>query len=155
MKNMVKAIPDGYTSITPYLIVDGAARAIDFYKQAFGATELMRMPGPDGRIGHAELRIGNAVVMLADQHPEIGAHGPHKYGGSPTSLMLYTEDVDAVYNKAIGLGAKVERPLADQFYGDRTGGIIDPFGHRWYIATHKEDLTHEELEKRAAVATKG
>lgn len=145
-----KPIPDGYHAITPYLIVDGAARAIDFYKAAFGAIELLRMPGPDGRIGHAELRFGDSVVMLADEHPEQGHHGPGKLGGSPVSLMLYVEGVDTVVDRAITLGAVLKRPVADQFYGDRSGMIKDPFGHEWNVATHVEDVPPDELERRAA-----
>jgi PhnB protein len=146
----VKPIPDGYHSITPYLIIDGAARAIDFYKGAFGAIELFRFPGPGGTVGHAELRIGNSVVMLADKAPERGARDPHDIGGTPVSLMLYTENVDGVVARAVAHGATLTRPVADQFYGDRTGGISDPFGHQWYIATHIEDLSPEEVARRAA-----
>jgi PhnB protein len=144
----VKPIPDGYHSVTPYLIVEGAARALDFYKKAFGAAENFRMPGPDGRIGHAEIRIGDSVVMLADQNPEMGAKGPQTYGGTPVSLMLYVENVDKVFAQALAAGATVERPVANQFYGDRTGGIVDPFGHKWYIATHVEDVPPAEMERR-------
>jgi PhnB protein len=145
----VKPIPDGYHSVTPYLIVDGAARALDFYKRAFGAEETFRMPGPDGRIGHAEMRVGDSMIMLADQHPEAGAKGPKSYGGSPVSLMVYVENVDKVFAQAVSAGATVERPLANQFYGDRTGGIVDPFGHKWYLATHIEDVAPAEMERRA------
>jgi PhnB protein len=144
----VKKIPDGYNTITPYLIVDGAARAIEFYKKAFGAEETVRMPGPDGRIGHAELRLGNSVIMLADQNPEMGAKGPKTYGGSPVTLFVYVENVDKVFAQAVAAGATVERPLANQFYGDRTGGIVDPFGHKWYLATHIEDVAPDEMERR-------
>jgi PhnB protein len=144
----VKKIPDGYNTITPYLIVDGAARAIEFYKKAFGAEETVRMPGPDGRIGHAELRLGNSVIMLADQNPETGAKGPKTYGGSPVTLFVYVENVDKVFAQAVAAGATVERPLANQFYGDRTGGIVDPFGHKWYLATHIEDVAPDEMERR-------
>ncbi len=144
----VKPIPDGYHSVTPYLIIDGAARALDFYRKAFGAEETVRMPGPDGKIGHAEMRIGNSVVMLADQNPEMGAKGPKAYGGSPITLMIYVENVDKVFAQAVAAGATVERPLANQFYGDRTGGIVDPFGHKWYLATHIEDVAPEEMKRR-------
>lgn len=144
----VKPIPDGYHSITPYLIVGGAAQAIDFYKKAFGATELMRMPGPGGKIMHAEIKIGDSIVMLADEHPEMGARGPQSIGGTAVGLMIYVQDVDAVARQAQAAGAKVERPVQDQFYGDRSGQFIDPFGHKWTIATHKEDLTHEEIGRR-------
>lgn len=146
---MVKPIPEQYHSITPYLIVRGAARAIDFYKEAFGAMEVMRMPGPDGRIGHAEIRIGDSVVMLADEHPENGFVGPETRGGSTFSLMLYVENVDDVVARAVAAGATLTRPVADQFYGDRTGGVKDPFGHDWYIATHVEDVSAEEMQRRA------
>ncbi|MEI9985144.1 MAG: VOC family protein [Aliidongia sp.] len=146
----VKPIPDGYHAITPYLIIDGAARAIEFYKAAFGATELFRFPGPDGKIGHAELRIGDSVIMLADEVPERGILGPGRIGGSPVSLMLYVEGVDAVVDRAASHGAVIKRPVADQFYGDRTGTVEDPFGHQWHIATHTEDLSFEEVQRRAA-----
>src|SRR5713226_6977796 len=139
----VKPIPDGYHSVTPYLIIDGAARALDFYRKAFGAEETVRMPGPDGKIGHAEMRIGNSVVMLADQNPEMGAKGPKAYGGSPITLMIYVENVDKVFAQAVAAGATVERPFVNQFYDDRTGGIVDPFGHKWYLATHIEDVAPE------------
>jgi PhnB protein len=151
----VKPIPDGYTPVTPYLIVDGAVAAIDFYKAAFGAEEIMRMPKPDGTLGHAELRIGASVIMLADESPGIEAFAPKKWGGSPITLMLYIEDVDGVVAKAAALGATVTRPVADQFYGDRTAGITDPFGHKWYLATHVEDVPPEEMERRAAAAFGG
>jgi PhnB protein len=147
---MVKAIPDGYHAVTPYLIVDGGAEAIDFYKRAFGATEHDRMQDPTGKIRHAEIEVGGSRIMLADEHPEIGALGPNRVGGSPISLHLYVEDVDAVVARAVVAGATLVRPVADQFYGDRVGGIDDPFGHRWFIATHKEDLTPDELHRRAA-----
>ncbi len=146
----VKPIPDGYHSITPYLLVDGGDRAIDFYKAAFGAVELLRMASPEGKIQHAELRIGDSLVMLADEAPSHNALSPRSVGGTPVALMLYLEGVDAVVERAIGLGATLERPVADQFYGDRSGGIVDPFGHRWYIATHIEDVSNEEVERRAA-----
>src|ERR1700744_102308 len=146
----VKPIPDGYHSITPYLIVDGGDRAIEFYKAAFGATELLRMASPEGKILHAELRIGDSLIMLADEAPSHNALAPRSVGGTPVSLMLYLEGVDAVVEHAVGLGATLERPVADQFYGDRSGGIVDPFGHRWYIATHVEDVSEEEVQRRAA-----
>ena len=155
MSDKVKPIPEGYNSVTPYLIVDGAAQAIEFYRQAFGATETFRMDGPEGRIGHAELKIGDSHIMLADEHPEMGARGPKTVGGSPISLLLYVEDVDAVVGRAVEAGAKLTRPVADQFYGDRTGGLEDPFGHAWYVATHIEDVAPEELKKRAAAAHHG
>jgi PhnB protein len=155
MADKVNHIPDGYHSVTPYLIFDGAARAIEFYKQAFGATEVFRMEGPDGRIGHAEIKIGDSHVMLADEHPEMDARSPRSIGGSPISMMLYVEDVDAVVGRAVEAGAKPTRPIADQFYGDRTGGVEDPFGYAWYVATHVEDVPPEELKKRAAAAHEG
>ena len=152
MTSKVKPIPQGYHTATPYLIVNDGARAIEFYKKAFGATELFRMAGPDGKIGHAEIKIGDSPIMLADEVPAMGHRSPQSLGGSPVSILLYVEDVDAVFNQAVAAGAKVARPVADQFYGDRTGGVTDPFGHAWYIATHKEDVSSEELQKRAAAA---
>ena len=152
MTSKVKPIPEGYHTATPYLIIKGAADAIEFYKKAFGATELMRMPGPDGKIGHAEIKIGDSPIMLADEAPEMNARSPQSFGGSPISILLYVEDVDAVFNRAVAAGAKVERPVTDQFYGDRIGGLTDPFGHAWYISTHREDVSPEEMKKRAAAA---
>jgi PhnB protein len=147
---MVKPIPDGYHSITPYLYVKGGARAIDFYERAFGATELVRMDGPNGTVRHAEIKIADSTIMLADENPQMGARSPQTIGGSAVSLLLYVEDVDKVFNRAVKEGATVERPVADQFYGDRTGGVKDPFGHLWYIATHKEDVSPEEMKRRVA-----
>ena len=155
MTSAVKPIPEGYHTATPYLIVRNAARAIEFYKKAFGATELMRMAEPNGRIGHAEIKIGDSPIMLADEVPETGFRSPESLSGSPVSILLYVEEVDAVFNQAVAAGAKVQRPVADQFYGDRTGGVTDPFGHVWYIATHKEDVSPEEMRKRAAAAGRG
>ena len=152
MTGKVKAVPEGYHSVTPYLIIKGAADAIVYYKKALGATELMRMPQPDGRIGHAELKIGDSHVMLADEYPEMNNRGPKSLGGSPVTIHLYVEDVDAVAGKALAAGAKELRPVKDQFYGDRAGKFEDPFGHIWYISTHKEDLSPEEITKRAAKA---
>jgi PhnB protein len=152
MSNKPKSIPDGYHNVTPYLIVNDAAAAIEFYKKAFGATELMRMPKPNGKIGHAEIKIGDSPIMLADEAPEMGARSPRTFGGSPVSIFLYVDDADTTFAKAVNGGAKVQRPLADQFYGDRTGGVEDPFGHVWYIATHVEDVSPEEMKKRAAAA---
>lgn len=143
----VKLIPAGYHSITPYLIIDGAAAALDFYKKAFGAKETVRMPH-GGRIAHAEIVIGDSHVMLADENPDIGSHAPQPGTRTPVGIMLYVNDVDAVFNRAVAAGAKVERALADQFYGDRTGGIIDPFGHRWYLGTHIEDVSPKEMKRR-------
>ena len=144
----VHHIPEGYHSVTPYLVVDGAARAIDFYVQAFGATEVMRMPGPGGKIAHAEIRIGDSHVMLADEHPEQGHRGPKSVGGTPVGILLYVEDVDAMFRKAISLGATETRPVEDQFYGDRSGSLTDPFGHNWMISTHVEDVSPEEMDRR-------
>ena len=151
-----KPIPDGYHSATPYLVLENAAKAIEFYKQAFGAVELFRMAAPGGKIGHAEIKIGDSPIMLADEFPEMGYRGPRALGGSPVSIMLYVEDVDACFNQAVKAGAKAIRPVKDEFYGDRAGTIEDPFGHKWTIATHKEDVSPEEIEKRyAAVMAKG
>jgi PhnB protein len=144
----VKPIPEGYHSVTPYLCVRGGAQAIEFYKKAFGATEVMRMPAPDGKIGHAELQIGDSRVMIADEFPEMGFLSPPTVGNSPVMIHLYVEDVDATVARATEAGAKVTRPVADQFYGDRGGSIEDPFGHKWYVSTHKEDLTPEEIDRR-------
>jgi PhnB protein len=144
----VKAIPEGYYSLTPYLVVKGAAAAIEFYTKAFGATELMRMPGPGGRIMHAELKIGNSVLMLSDENPERGHLSPASRGGHTSSVMFYTDDVDATFKKAIAAGAKEATPLTDMFWGDRMGNLTDPFGHSWAIATHKEDVSPAEMERR-------
>ena len=144
-----KAIPEGYRTATPYLIVKGAAEAIDFYKRAFGATEMLRMADPQGRVGHAEFRIGDSVIMLADEHPAMGYRGPRALGGSSVSILLYLDDVDTVFERAVKAGAKALRPVADQFYGDRSGTLEDPFGHVWTIATHVEDVPPEELKRRA------
>src|SRR5205823_11978069 len=134
MPAKVKPIPEGYHTVTPYLIVDGAARALEFYKKAFGAEETFRMPGPDGKIGHAEFRLGNSMIMIADEHPEMGARGPKSAGGTPISLMVYVEDVDKVFARAVQAGGTAARPLANQFHGGRAGGVGQPFGHKWYIA---------------------
>jgi thioredoxin-dependent peroxiredoxin len=148
----VKPIPEGYHSVTAYLITKNAASAIEFYKTAFGAVELFRMDQPDGRVGHAEIKIGDSPIMLADEFPEMNHVSPQTLGGSPVSLMIYVEDVDTVFNRAIGAGASEQKPVQDQFYGDRSGSLIDPFGHIWHIATHTEDVSPEELEKRAKSA---
>jgi PhnB protein len=150
----VKPIPDGYHTATPYLIIRDAARALDFYKKAFNAEELFRMPMPDGKIGHAEIRIGNSTLMLADEAPDRGARSPQTLGGTPMTIMLYVEDVDARYAQAIAAGAKELRPVKDQFYGDRSGCITDPFGHQWTISTHKEDVSPEEMRRRMDAFTK-
>jgi PhnB protein len=154
MVSKAKPIPDGYHSITPYLVIKGAAAAIDFYKKAFGAIEVMRMPQPDGRVGHAELKFGDSFVMLADEFPELNVVGPQTLGNSPVGILLYVDDVDAVFNRALSLGATANKPLADQFYGDRNGTVIDPFGHKWTIATHKEDVSAQEMERRMAALSK-
>ncbi len=146
----VKAIPDGYHSVTPYLIVSDAARALEFYKQAFGAVELMRLDGPNGKIMHAEVKIGDSPVMLADEFPEMDAISPQTLKGTPVSLMIYVEDVDVRFKQAVSAGAKVQREVQDQFYGDRSGTLVDPFGHVWSIATHVEDVTVEQVRERLA-----
>jgi len=151
MSSNVKPIPEGYHTVTPYLIIKGATDAIDFYKTAFGAKELFRMDH-DGKIGHAEIKIGDSPIMLADESPEMGHKSPQTLGGSPISILLYVEDVDALFNQAVAAGRKVDRPLEDKFYGDRGGSLTDPFGHIWHIATHKEDVTPEEMEKGMAAA---
>ena len=150
----VKPVPKGYHNVTPYLIVSGAARALDFYKQVFGAIERMRMAGPNGKIGHAEIGIGDSVVMLADEHPEMGARAPGAFGGAAVSIMLYVDDVDATVKNAVAQGAKVVRAVEDKFYGDRTGTIEDPFGHQWHVGTHKEDVPPDEMQRRAAAMAK-
>jgi PhnB protein len=144
----VQPIPKGYHSATPYLIINGAAAAIEFYKKAFGATELMRFPMGD-KIGHAEIKIGDSPIMMADEYSEMGYKGPKALGGSPVSIMLYVEDVDSVFNRAVTAGATVKEAVQDKFYGDRSGTLQDPFGHVWHIATHKEDLSVEEMQRRA------
>jgi PhnB protein len=149
---MASYIPEGYHSATPYMIFDGAADAIEFYKKAFGATEVMRMDGPDGKVGHAEIKIGDSHIMLSDGNPKMGIYGPKHYGGSPITVLLYVKDVDSVVQNAVALGAKIVRPVADQFYGDRVGTISDPFGHQWYIHTHIKDMSPEEM---MAAAPKG
>ena len=145
----VKPVPEGYHAVTPYLIVNGGARAIEFYRTVFGATDVMRMAGPNG-VAHAEIRIGDAVVMLADESPDMGYKSPRALGGTPVSLMLYCADVDATFARAIDAGALAQRPVQDQFYGDRSGTLEDPFGHVWTIATHVEDVAPEEMDRRLA-----
>jgi len=149
-KKVVSPIPAGHPAVSPYLIVDDAPRALEFYKKAFGAKELMRHAGPDGRIGHAEIRIGDSIVMLADEHIEVNAKSPKTVGGTPVSLHLYVKDVDALARQAAGAGAKTVRPVQTQFYGDRNGTLEDPFGHQWHISTHVEDVSLTELRRRAA-----
>jgi PhnB protein len=143
-----KPIPDGYHSLTPYLYVKSSLTAMAFYAQAFGATEVMRLPMPDGGIAHAEIQIGDSIVMLADENPEWGNRGPLTLGGTCVGFCLYVEDCDTVFERALAAGATVKRPLADQFYGDRTGTVVDPFGYQWTVATHKEDLTQDEVQQR-------
>jgi PhnB protein len=150
----VKPIPEGYHSVTPYLIISGAAKAIDFYAKALGATEVMRLDH-GGKIGHAEVKIGDSHIMLADEFPEMGARSPQSLGGTPVGICLYVPNVDELFKRAVDAGAKVERPVQDQFYGDRSGTIIDPFGHKWTIATHKEDLTPEQINERMAAWSAG
>jgi len=150
MSSQPKAIPDERNALTPYITVKNAAAAIDFYKKVFGATELMRMAEPSGRVGHAELKIGGSLLMLSDEYPEYGVRSPETIGGTPVTLSLYVEDVDAVAARVTEAGGKVLRPVEDQFYGDRAGKFEDPFGHHWWLATHKEDVTEEEMKRRAA-----
>jgi PhnB protein len=150
-----KPIPDGYPRVTPYLCVDGAAAAIDFYTKVLGAAEKVRMAAPGGKIGHAELALGDSIVMLADEHPDVGFLGPKSVGGTPVTISVYVENVDEVFERAVAEGASAERPIEDQFYGDRTGQFQDPFGHRWHVATHVEDVPPAEMEKRAAAAMAG
>jgi len=149
---MVSAIPEGYPQLSPYLVVDDASAAIDFYCKALGGTEIVRMPMPDGKVGHAEIKIGSAVVMLSDEHPDMGANSPKTVGGTPVTLALYVDDVDKVYTQAIEAGATPigEGGVSDQFYGDRVGQFSDPFGHKWHLATHIEDVTPEQMQERMA-----
>jgi len=155
MATNVKPIPEGYHSVTPYLIIKGAAEAIEYYKKSFGATELFRMPAPDGKIGHAEIKIGDSPIMLADEHPNLGHVGPQTLGGTSVGIMIYVDDVDTMFKKAISGGGQEIKPLQDQFYGDRSGTLKDPFGHMWTVATHVEDVAPEEMEKRMAAAHGG
>jgi PhnB protein len=152
MPREVKPIPDGFHTVTPYLTVNDAARAIDFYKRAFGAQEKVRMQGPPGKVGHAELKIGDSIVMLADEMPGSGCRSPHALGGSTAGIFLYVKDVDAAFKQAVSAGAKVATEPADMFWGDRFGRLTDPFGHVWSLATHKEDVTPEEMQKRSQTA---
>lgn len=151
----VKPIPDGYPQVSPYLCIDGAGGAIDFYTKVFGATERVRMPDPEGKIGHAELQIGDSVIMLADEFPEMGIRSPRSVGGTPVTISVYVENVDHVFDQAIDLGATPLREVEDQFYGDRSGQFEDPFGHRWSVATHVEEVPPDEMAKRAAEAAGG
>jgi PhnB protein len=147
-----KPIPDGYPQVTPYLCIDGASEAIEFYGRVFGATERTRMPGPEGRIGHAELQIGDSLIMLSDEYPDMGALSPKAVGGTPVTMSVYTEDVDAVFDRALEEGATALRPVENQFYGDRAGQFEDPFGYRWSVATHIEDVPPDEMARRAEAA---
>ena len=153
MAGKVNFVPDNYHRVTPYLVVDGAAKAIDFYTKAFGATELMRMPAPGDKIGHAEIKIGDSVVMLADAVTEMGHKSPRTLGGTPISLLVYVENVDSTVSGAVAAGAKIIRPVENQFYGDRMGTVTDPFGHQWYVATHVEDVSPEEMKRRMEAMT--
>lgn len=154
MARSITPVPAGYHALTPYLIVQGAAKAIDFYRTVFSARERMRMPGPDGKIGHAEIEIGDSLIMLADEFPQMNAKAPPGYGGSPVHLHLYVTNVDDVVANAARHGAAVLRQIEDQFYGDRTGTVQDPFGHVWHIGTHVEDIAPDELHRRAAERAK-
>jgi len=153
-KKKVQPIPAGYSAVTPYLSIRGAAQAIEFYKKAFGAKEIMRMPGPDGKLGHAEIKIGDSRVMLSDEYKPMSFFGPHTRGGTTVLIHLYVKDVDATVARAVAAGGKLVRPLQDQFYGDRTGSIEDPFGHMWYVATHTRDLSMAEIKRGAEQAAK-
>jgi PhnB protein len=156
MTNRINAIPEGYHTLTPHLVVNGANQAIEFYKAAFGAEEIIRMPGPDGKaIMHAELKIGDSRLFLAEEFPKMGGRGPHTMGGSPVTIHVYVEDADAVFDQAVAAGAQIRMPMEDAFWGDRYGQVIDPFGHQWSLATHKEDLTPEEMGRRAQAAFSG
>jgi PhnB protein len=150
-----KPIPDSYPQITPYLCIDGAGTAIEFYSKVFGAAERMRLPAPDGKIGHAELQIGDSVIMLSDEYPEMNIRSPKALGGTAVTLNVYVDDVDTVFDRAVNAGAKALRPVEDQFYGDRSGQFEDPFGHRWSVATHIEDVSPDEMAKRAAESMGG
>jgi PhnB protein len=148
----VKPVPEGYRTVTPYLVVDNAAAAIDFYKRAFGAQEIIRMPSPDGKISHAEIRIGDSMVMLSDEMQASGTKSPRSLGGTAAGVFLYVDDVDKTFKQATSAGAKVDSPLEDMFGGDRYGKLTDPFGHSWSVATHKEDVSAEEMGMRAQKA---
>jgi PhnB protein len=146
----VPHVPTGYHAVTPYLLVRGAAQALEYYKAAFGATEIMRMPAPGGKIGHAEIKIGDSHIMLADENPEMGFVGPQTLGGAGSSILLYVEDVDATFIRAVQLGAKAQREIENKFYGDRAGTLVDPFGHQWTVSTHIEDVSEDEMRRRMA-----
>lgn len=153
MANKVKPVPEGYHHVTPYLSIKGAAAAIDFYKKVFGAVEVVRMPQPDGRVGHAELKFGDSYVMLADEFPEMNVVGPKTLGNTSVGILLYVDDVDKTVERAVSLGANVIKPAQDQFYGDRSATLEDPFGHKWTVAVHIEDVTPEEMQRRMAAMT--
>jgi PhnB protein len=146
----VNPIPDDYPRVSAYITVDGAAAAIEFYKSVLGATERGRLPGPDGRIGHAELNIGDSLIMLSDSFPDMGVRDPKDIGGTPVTLSVYVEDVDDVFARALAAGASEQRPVQNQFYGDRSGQFVDPWGHRWNVASRVENVSPEEMERRAA-----
>ena len=152
MSVQVNPIPEGYHTVTPYLILQDAASALEFYKEAFGAVEIVRMATPDGKVGHAEIKIGDSMLMLGEETLEMGYRGIQSYGGSPINIMLYVEDCDALFNQAVAAGAEVKQPMKDQFYGDRSGMIADPFGFQWHLSTHKEDVTPEDMKKRMEAA---
>jgi PhnB protein len=154
MASKVKPIPEGYEGATPYLIIKDAARALEFYKKAFGAAEIMRIPCPGGKVGHAEIKIGSAILMLADESPDMNCKSPQSFGGTPVSIMVYVQDVDAFVRQAVSVGATVLRPVENKFYGDRSGSLEDPFGHQWHFATHVEDVPPGEMTKRAEAFSK-
>jgi len=148
MPSKAKPVPDGHRTVAPYLAIKNAVSALEFYQKAFGAKETYRLVLPDGRLGHAEIRLGDSLIMLADEFPELGGKAPESLGGSPVSIHLYVEDVDAFVKRAVAEGARLLKPVADQFYGDRSGQLEDPYGHLWWVATHKEDVVPEEMQKR-------
>lgn len=154
MSKPIQPIPDGYHSVTPYLIINGAAKAIDFYQRAFGARERMRLPGPGDIVMHAEIEVGGSVIMLADECPQMNALSPQTLGGTPVLLHLYVPDADAMFAAAVAAGAQVEQPMENKFYGDRSGSVIDPFGHRWTLSTHVEEVSPEEIGRRIAAMGK-
>jgi len=148
MPTSVKPIPDGHRTVAPYLAIKNAAAALEFYEQGFGAVETYKLIVPDGRVGHAEIRLGDSLIMLSDEFPELGGKAPEALGGSPVSIHLYVEDVDAFVKRAVAAGARELKPVANQFYGDRSGQLQDPFGHLWWVATHKEDVASDEMQRR-------
>jgi PhnB protein len=154
MTGKVKPIPEGYHSVTPYLTIKGAAKALDFYEKVFGAKEIKRIETPDGKIGHAELQIGDSMIMLADEFPDMGNKSPQSIGGTPVIVQLYVEDVDKVVERAVAAGGTLKKPVKDQFYGDRSGTLVDPFGHVWYVSTHIEDMSAAEMQRRSEAVMK-